>query len=210
MHDTQIANHLLDIKAVKINVKEPFTWASGIKSPIYCDCRIINSHVQVRNTVITKFVDLINRKFRSNVEVIAGVASGGISYGALIADRLGLPFIYIRERKKEHGLGKQIEGEFIPHNKIILIEDLISTGGSSLNAINSIREVGLELVALLSIMTYRFEVAEKRFGKANVQFENLCDLDTVLEVAYERNIINIEDQQKIFQFRESVNAGISE
>src|SRR5688572_15845864 len=123
MQDIQVANFLLDIKAVKINVKEPFVWTSGIKSPIYCDCRIVNSYVEARNTVINKFTDLINKDLISKTDAIAGIASGSISYGALIADRLKKPFIYVREKRKEYGLKKQIEGEYTDFNNVILIED---------------------------------------------------------------------------------------
>ncbi|MEP6595723.1 MAG: orotate phosphoribosyltransferase, partial [Ginsengibacter sp.] len=205
MQDNQIANFLLDIKAVKINVKEPFVWTSGIKSPIYCDCRIVNSYPEARDTVINKFTGLINKHFISKTDVIAGIASGSISYGALIADRLQKPFIYVREKRKEYGLKKQIEGAYDAYNKVILIEDLISTGGSSLNAIKAIREAGLIIVSLLSIMTYSFKEAEARFSEEKILHESLCDLDTVLQAAYERSIIDNEDIQAILQFRESPN-----
>ena len=205
MQDAQIANFLLDIKAVKINVKEPFVWTSGVKSPIYCDCRIINSFVEARDTVINKFTGLINKDLISTTDAIAGIASGSISYGVLIADRLKKPFIYVREKRKEHGLKKQIEGEYNTLNKVILIEDLISTGGSSLNAIKAITEAGLQTVALLSIMTYGFKEAEIRFKEEKVFHESLCNLDTLLQVAYERAIIDKEGMQEILQFRESPN-----
>lgn len=201
MPDTQIANYLLDIKAVKINVKEPFTWTSGIKSPIYCDCRIVNSYVNERDAVVSRFVDLISSKYK-NVNLIAGIASGGISYGVLIADRLNLPFVYIREERKKHGLKKQIEGYYEGFgNKVLLIEDHISTGGSSLNAINVVKEEKLEVVGLLSIMTYGFKEAEDKFKEANVPHESLCNLDAILDVASERGIITPEDAEKINKFR---------
>lgn len=202
MRDTEIANILLEIKAVKINVREPFTWTSGIVSPIYCDCRIVNSYVHARDAVIGKFTNLINNDF-SSVDVIAGIASGGISYGALIADRLHKPFIYVREKKKEHGLKKQIEGEYNAHNNVVLIEDLISTGGSSLNAVKAVREETLKVIGLLSIMTYGFKEAEDQFTKENIKHESLCDLDTVLFVASEKSIINSNDVDKVIEFRKS-------
>lgn len=202
MQDTQIANFLLNIKAVKINVKEPFTWTSGIKSPIYCDCRIVNSYVDARDAVISKFTDLINKDF-PNVDLIAGIASGGISYGALIADRLKKPFIYVRERKKEHGLMKQVEGEYNDYNTVVLIEDHISTGGSSINAIKAIRDRNLKVAGLLSIMTYSFKEAKNKFEEANVKQESLCDLDTILNVALSEGRITSDDVKTILDFRDA-------
>lgn len=203
MQDTQIANLLLDIKAFKINVHEPFKWTSGIMSPIYCDCRIVNSHVKVRDVVIKAFTDLISRDF-INTDSIAGVASGGISYGALIADRLHLPFIYVRDKKKDHGLGKQIEGEYFPHTRVILIEDHISTGGSSLKAVDAIREAELRLECLLSIMTYNSKRAHELFDKENVKHYSLCNLEAIIEVALERSIISHSDAETILQFRDKI------
>jgi orotate phosphoribosyltransferase len=202
MQDTQIANFLLHIKAVKINVQEPFTWTSGIQSPIYCDCRIVNSHVEARDAVISKFTGLVNRHF-PDVDLIAGVASGGISYGALIADRLKKPFIYIRERKKEHGLMKQIEGAYNAYNSVVLIEDLISTGGSSINAVKAVRDTNLEVTGLLSIMTYGFKQAKHKFEEAHVQHQSLCDLDTILTVALSEGIITDKDVRIILEFRDA-------
>jgi orotate phosphoribosyltransferase len=204
MQDTRIANLLLDIKAVKINVNEPFLWTSGIKSPIYCDCRIINSHVLVRDVVIEKFTELIKNEFISTTDYIAGVASGGISYGALIADRLHLPFMYVRDKKKEHGLGKQIEGEYNAYNRVILIEDLISTGGSSLKAVQAVREADLIVECLLSIMTYNSKKADNSFAEANVKHYSLCNLDIIIEVALDRNDISHSDAETILKFRETV------
>jgi orotate phosphoribosyltransferase len=205
MRDIQIANYLLDIKAFRINVDEPFVWTSGIKSPIYCDCRIINSHVPARENVIEKFIDIITKDFPDKTNLIAGVASGGVSYGAIIADRLRLPFIYVRERKKEHGLMKQIEGEYNEQSKVILIEDHISTGGSSLKAAKAIKDAGLEIICLLSIMTYSFKEAENNFSSEDIKHESLCDLDTVLHTAFERGIISLKDREAILQFRDSPN-----
>ncbi|MEO6328055.1 MAG: orotate phosphoribosyltransferase [Ginsengibacter sp.] len=204
MQDTQIANYLLDIKAIKINVTEPFTWTSGIKSPIYCDCRRVNSFVKERDAVINKFTDIIKGRFLSNTNVIAGVASGGISYGVLVADRLDLPFIYVREERKKHGLKKEIEGEYQSFgNRVVLIEDHISTGGSSMKAVNSLRDEHLEVNCLLSIMTYGFKEANDAFYAAGILHDSLCNLDTILEVALQRQIINSADADKIRGFRES-------
>jgi orotate phosphoribosyltransferase len=200
----QLAKYLLEIEAVKFNVDNPFTWTSGIKSPIYCDNRIINSRVYVRDVVISEFSDLIIKIF-PEVEIIAGVALGGISYGALVADRLKLPFIYVREERKEHGLMKLVEGEeeFRKGAKVILIEDHISTGKSSMNAIKGLREKGLEIIWLISIMTYRFKEAEELYKKENVAYTSLCNLDTILEVALQEGRITEQDRDIILKFRES-------
>lgn len=202
-HSKEIARQLLRIQAVRLSVNEPFTWVSGIKSPIYCDNRIINSRVDVRDSVITEFRDIITANFLQETDIIAGVATGGIPYGVLVADRLKLPFIYVREKRKEHGLMKRIEGEFKPGDRVVLIEDHISTGISSIKAIDALREEELQVVCLLSIMTYGFKVAEDAFNDKNIKHLSICDLDTVLEVAKEQGILNSSDADKILQFRQS-------
>lgn len=199
----QIAKYLLDIEAVKFNVQNPFTWVSGIKSPIYCDNRIINSKVTVRDSVIAEFTSIVFNKFLDQTDIIAGVATGGIPYGVLVADRLKLPFIYVREKRKEHGLKKIIEGEFKVGDRVVLIEDHISTGMSSLRAIDAIRDEGLELICLVSIMTYGFKVAEKSFKEKNINHLSICDLDTILEVAQEENILTPDAANEVIRFRES-------
>ncbi len=202
----EIAEFLLEFQAVKFRTTEPFfEWASGIKSPIYCDNRIVNSKVEARNAVITAFFDLIKNKYINNIDIIAGVATGGIPYGVLVADRFNLPFIYVRSEKKKHGLGKQIEGSYKKGDRVLLIEDHISTGGSSLNAIEALRDEGLELICLLSIVTYSFEIAKQRFREAGVTHESLCDLDTILKVAVQKDIINTDDKNGILDFRRSPN-----
>lgn len=203
MQETQIANFLLDIEAVKINVKEPFVWTSGIQSPIYCDCRVVNSNVAARDAVTAGFTEIINKDFILETDVIAGVASGGISYGALIADRLKKPFIYVREERKKYGLKKQIEGNFNIGNTVILIEDLISTGGSSMKAVQVLKEENLKLVCLLSIMTYGFKQAQNTFSEANVIHKSLCNVNAILKVAAEKGIINSVDSDKILHFIQS-------
>ena len=201
--DTQIAKSLLEIGAVKLNVNNPFVWVSGIKSPIYCDNRIINSKVDVRTSVITAFCDLIKKEYLDKIDIIAAVATGGIPYGILIADKLGLPFIYVREERKQHGLMKSIEGDFKDGDRILLIEDHISTGKSSLKAITTLREENLNLVALLSIMTYGFKKAEDSFKTENVQYQSLCNLDSIIEVALLDSKISPDDADTILKFRET-------
>jgi orotate phosphoribosyltransferase len=196
-----LANDLLDIGAVQFNVANPFTWVSGIKSPVYCDNRKINSHVEVRDRTVNAFCSLIREQF-GGVELIAGVATGGMPLGALIADRLGLPFVYVRQERKSHGLMKQVEGECSAGQKVVLIEDHISTGGSSLKAIQGVRDENLDLLALVSVMTYNFEKAAKAFADANVRFESLCNLDIVANVARQRGSISGSDLDEIITFRD--------
>jgi orotate phosphoribosyltransferase len=199
----QIAKYLLEIGAVKFNVDQPFIWASGIKSPIYCDNRIINSNIIVRNAVITEFRKIVSDNFLPATEIIAGVATGGMPYGVLLADRLELPFIYVRSERKEHGLKKAVEGDFKEGARVILIEDHISTGKSSMKAIEFLREEGLTLLCLLSITTYGFREAEEKFRDNDVKHGSICDFDTVLEVAEEQELLSSAQVETILQFRRS-------
>lgn len=199
----RIAKLLLDIGAVKFSMNEPFTWVSGIQSPIYCDNRIINSKVDVRDAVVGEFTDIILKNFLSEIDVIAGVATGGIPYGILIADRLKLPFIYVREKRKEYGLKKIVEGAYSEHDRVILIEDHISTGMSSIRAVQGLREAGLSLTSLISIMTYGFKNAETAFQLENIPHTSICDLDIILMVAQEEGILSGYDAEEILKFRES-------
>lgn len=188
---------------VKFNVDNPYTWTSGIQSPIYCDNRIINSIVPVRDFVIGAFTDLVSEKYLAEINRIAGVATGGMPYGVLLADRLQLPFIYVREKRKEYGLLKLVEGDYKAGDRVVLIEDHISKGGSSMRAIKGLREEGIEVVALISIMTYNFKEAKDLFESENVNHESLCDLDTILQVAEEEGKLTMSDVETILNFRES-------
>lgn len=199
----KIAKFLLDIEAVKFNVENPFTWVSGIKSPIYCDNRIINSKVDVRTEVVSEFSSIVFNNFKPLPDIIAGVATGGIPYGVLVADRLNLPFIYVREKRKEHGLKKIIEGEFKAGDRVVLIEDHISTGMSSLKAIDALREEGLEVLCLVSIMTYGFKEAEDAFTAKNIKHLSICNLDTILQVAEETHILSSQSADEVLKFREN-------
>jgi orotate phosphoribosyltransferase len=199
----QIAKHLLQIGAVKFNVENPFTWVSGIKSPIYCDNRIINSKVDVRSDVVNAFSNIILENFLKDTDVIAGVATGGIPYGVITADHLKLPFIYVREKRKEHGLKNIIEGVYEKGQRVILIEDHISTGMSSIKAVDALRDEGLEIVCLISIMTYDFKEANEKFKEKNIRHLSICDLDTILEVAQQENSLSSEDATTILKFRDS-------
>jgi orotate phosphoribosyltransferase len=196
-----VAGCLLSLGAVKLNTKNLFQWASGILSPVYCDNRAINSDIKARNLVLDAFLDLI-RKTLPDVALIAGVATGGIPMGMLIADRLELPFVYVRQEPKGHGMKQQVEGSFQEGQKVVLIEDLISTGGSSMKAVTGIRNAGLQLLGLLSIMNYGFEKAEKLFNDEKVTVYSLCNIDTVVDEAEKTGQISAEQKEEILSFRE--------
>lgn len=197
-----IAKHLLEIGAVQFNVKDPFTWVSGIKSPVYCDNRKINSYTAIRSTVAQAFVQAIQSQFPAT-ELIAGVATGGIPQGILVADRMQLPFVYVRQAPKEHGMKRQVEGDCEAGQKTLVIEDHISTGGSSIKAVNGLRNEHLEIVGLISIMTYGFEKATQLFELEKVPYMSLCNLDTVLEVATTAGFIGETEKNSVLKFRTS-------
>ena len=199
---TNVASALLKLGAIKFEIDAPFTWVSGIKSPVYCDNRMINSDVKVRNLVIDAFVSEINR-LHPGTEVIAGVATGGISFGALIADRMNVPFVYVRQAPKEHGLKKQVEGHIEAGQKVVLIEDHISTGGSSLKAVQGIRMENVDFQGLVSVMTYNFPIAAERFAESNVPFTSLSDLDIAVAVARENGYLTSEQADSVLAFRDS-------
>jgi orotate phosphoribosyltransferase len=178
--NTTINQHLLQIGAVKLSPNDPFTWASGKKSPIYCDNRLTLSYPEVRRLICQSFVDKIKENFK-DVEVIAGVATGGIAHGALVAEALGLPMIYVRDKPKGHGRMNLIEGQLEAGKRVVVIEDLISTGGSSLKAVDGIRESGGNVLGLLAIFTYGFEAAIKAFEAANCPFDTLTNFKSLLE-----------------------------
>ena len=198
-----IARDLLALGAVQFNVSNPFTWASGIKSPVYCDTRRVNSDVKIRRNVLEAFLEIMMEQFK-NAELIAGVATGGMPMGALIADRLNLPFVYVRQAAKEHGLKKQVEGAYTPGSNVVLIEDLISTGGSSYKAAEALRSEKLELLGLISIMTYGFKKANDLFRDNKVNHYSLCDLDTLIDVASATGNIDPAGKEVILKFRDSV------
>jgi orotate phosphoribosyltransferase len=183
----KIAEYLLQIKAIKLQPSNPFTWASGWKSPIYCDNRKTLSFPEVRSYIRDSFISLINKLYPVT-EIIAGVATGAISHGALVADKMGLPFIYVRSGAKEHGLGNQIEGYFEKGQRVVVIEDLISTGGSSLNAVKALRDSGCEVLGMTAIFTYEFKKAADAFTAEKCTLHTLCNysvlIDTALKTGY--------------------------
>ncbi|MCG8578093.1 MAG: orotate phosphoribosyltransferase [Flavobacteriales bacterium] len=185
----KIADFLLQIKAIKLQPEEPFTWASGWNSPIYCDNRKTLSYPSIRTAIRQTFAEQIKERYES-VEVIAGVATGGIAIGALVAEELGLPFIYVRSSAKAHGLGNQIEGDYQEGQRCVVIEDLISTGGSSLKAVEALRESGINVLGLSAIFTYGFERAQKNFEEAKCDYFTLCDYDHMIEQAVNSNYIS--------------------
>jgi len=177
----EIAQALLDVEAIKLRPNAPFTWASGWKSPIYCDNRVSLSFPSTRTKIKDGLVALINAHF-GNVEAIAGVATAGIPQGALVAEAMGLPFLYVRSSSKGHGLANQIEGKVVKGQKVVVIEDLISTGGSSLAAVDALRAEGIDVLGMAAIFTYAFSVAEDNFKERNVALVVLSDYPTLVSI----------------------------
>jgi len=186
--DKIIAQKLLQINAIKLSPQNPFTWASGIKSPIYCDNRITLSYPTVRQDIKEGFAEL--SKSFPKFDHISGVATAGIAHGALLADLLGLPFSYVRSSAKKHGRQNKIEGEIAPESKILVIEDLISTGGSSILAVDDLKENGFEVVGVMAIFTYEFQKAIDNFEKANCRFATLSNYTTLLDEASKAEYIS--------------------
>ena len=199
---SSVASLLLKIEAVKLSPESPFTWASGWKSPIYCDNRLSLSFPEARKTITDRLCDTIKENY-PNAEVIAGVATAGIPQGALIAERLGLPFIYVRSKAKSHGMTNLIEGKVVKGQKCVVIEDLISTGGSSLKAAADLREAEIEVVGMAAIFTYGFDVATKNFEEANVSLACLTDYPTMIDAAIEANYVQANQLENLNKWRES-------
>jgi orotate phosphoribosyltransferase len=196
----RIAGELLRIKAVKLQPQQPFTWASGWKSPIYCDNRKTLSYPAIRTFIRQAYCEVILEKY-GKPDFIAGVATGGIAQGALVAQELGIPFVYVRSTPKGHGLGNQIEGDFEKGQKVVVIEDLISTGGSSLQAVDALREAGCEVKGLVAIFTYDFDVAKENFKKAKCPFQTLTNYDFLIEQAIRKEYINESDLDSLQAWR---------
>jgi len=196
----RIAEYLLQIKAIKLQPSNPFTWASGWKSPIYCDNRKILSFPAVRSYISDSFAELVKDLY-PQAEIIAGVATGAIAHGALTADKLALPFIYVRSGAKEHGLGNQIEGYFEPGQKVVVIEDLISTGGSSLNAVKALREAGCEVLGMLAIFTYEFKKASDGFASEKCSLNTLSNYSVLVDTAVSIGYINQVEVETLKKWR---------
>lgn len=195
-----VAEKLLQINAIKLSVNKPFTWASGWKSPIYCDNRKILSFPFVRDFIKSEICNLVFQTYE-NAEMLAGVATAGIAWGAMVADQLKLPYIYVRPKPKEHGLGNQVEGFYEPGKKVVIIEDLISTGKSSLLVAEVLRKAGLEVEGMVSIFNYGFDTAKKAFEESKVGFQSLTDYDSLIEVAIEKKYISKDDQNTLLNWR---------
>ena len=188
-YQEETAKILLDINAIKLNPNEPFTWASGWKSPIYCDNRIILSNPEIRNTIKMYLAQVMGKNFEKP-DAIAGVATGAIGIGMLVAEYLGLPFIYVRPEAKKHGRKNQIEGEIEKGKKVMVIEDLISTGKSSIGAIRALKSYGLNVVGMIAIFTYEFSVSEDNFNKEKINVKTLSNYSTLLRIAQKTQYIS--------------------
>jgi len=196
----KIASLLLETKAVKLSPAQPFKWSSGWNSPIYCDNRVTLSFTEGR-TFIKKSLAKAIKKYFPDATLVAGVATAGIPQGALVADALGLPFAYVRPKPKEHGMGNQIEGRIEKGQKVVVIEDLISTGGSSLKAVDALREAGIEVVGMVAIFTYGFKVADKNFSDKGVKLVTLSNYNSLIEQAIVQNYISADSLESLKKWR---------
>jgi orotate phosphoribosyltransferase len=194
------AEKLLQAGAVKLRPSEPFTWASGWKSPIYCDNRKLLSLPFTRDFIKSELANVVFEKF-ADADVIAGVATAGIAWGAMIADQLKLPFIYVRPKPKEHGLGNQIEGEVQPNQRIVVVEDLISTGKSSLQVVDVLRNQGMTVMGMVSIFNYQFTIAQEAFQQAELPYFSLTDYPSLLQLASQKGLIREEEREILLKWR---------
>lgn len=197
-----VAEKLLQINAVKLNLQNPFTWASGWKSPIYCDNRKILSYPHVRDFIKSEMTNTVFTEF-PDAEVIAGVATAGIPHGVLVADLLTLPFVYVRSKPKEHGMGNQIEGVLELGKKVVVIEDLISTGMSSMQAVEALQQAGAEIIGICSVFNYGFDVARDLFASKQIKMISLSNYDALVSLALEKNIIDKADESLLKEWRVS-------
>ena len=200
-NEKAVAEKLLQINAIKLSPQQPFTWASGWKSPIYCDNRKVLSFPFIRDFIKSEMCNVVFEQF-SQADILAGVATAGIPWGAMVADQLKLPFIYVRPKPKEHGLGNQIEGFYEKGKKVVLIEDLISTGKSSLEVVEVLRKAEVEVVGMVSIFTYGFDVATKAFATAGVEYISLTNYPTLIELAVEKGIVTTDQQNTLLNWRQ--------
>lgn len=201
IREQAVADKLLQIQAVKLSPSQPFTWASGWKSPIYCDNRRILSHPHVRDFIKSEMTNMVFTQF-PDADLIAGVATAGIPHGALVADLLSLPFVYVRSKPKEHGMGNQIEGEVKAGQKAVVIEDLISTGKSSMEAIVALQSAGVEVIGLCSIFTYGFPQAEQVFNEAGIKTVSLSNYSALIETALQRELIDTDQVALLSEWRQ--------
>ncbi|KIC90138.1 orotate phosphoribosyltransferase [Flavihumibacter sp. ZG627] len=200
-NEKAVAEKLLQCNAVKLSPDNPFTWASGWKSPIYCDNRRVLSFPYVRDFIKSEMCNIIFESF-PEADMLAGVATAGIAWGAMAADQLKLPYIYVRPKPKEHGLGNQIEGYYEPGQKVVVIEDLISTGKSSLQVVDVLRQANIEVVGMVSIFTYGFAVADKAFQASGVPYRSLTNYSNLIQLALEKGIISASLEPILLNWRE--------
>ncbi|MBT3282107.1 MAG: orotate phosphoribosyltransferase [Cryomorphaceae bacterium] len=198
----QTINYLTQINAIKLNTKNPFTWTSGIKSPIYCDNRLILSYPNIRKFVADKMSDIVKNIYGEDIS-IAGVATGAIAIGAMIAERLNLPYAYVRPEPKGHGLKNQIEGSIQEGTNVVVIEDLISTGKSSLNAINALKSEGYNVMGMLSIFSYNFQFANKKFKDENILINSLSDYNSLVEIIESKGSLDNLEISRLKKWREN-------
>ncbi len=202
----QTASDLLSIKAVFLRPEQPFTWASGIKSPVYCDNRLTLTAPTVRNNIENALAETVKREY-PDVEVLMGTSTAGIAHAAITGHILGLPMGYVRSGSKDHGRGNQIEGQLLPGQKTVVVEDLISTGGSVIEVVNALREAGAEVLGIVSIFTYGMQKGLDRLKEANVKNVSLTDFDTVVEVAAETGYISHKSKEALLKFRDNPSDG---
>lgn len=196
----QTINYLTQINAIKLNTKKPFTWTSGIRSPIYCDNRLLLSYPEIRKFIADRMSEIIANKYGQKIS-ITGVATGAIAIGAMIAERLNSPYSYVRPEPKGHGLKNQIEGYIEKGSKLVVIEDLISTGKSSLKAIKALRNKNLNVVGMLSIFSYNFDFANERFQKENISINSLADYNTLVEMIIGEGSITYAESNRLMEWR---------
>ncbi|MBL0057015.1 MAG: orotate phosphoribosyltransferase [Chitinophagaceae bacterium] len=200
-NEKAVAEKLLQINAIKLSPQEPFTWASGWKSPIYCDNRKVLSFPYIRDFIKSELCSVLFEKF-PDADMLAGVATAGIAWGAMAADQLKLPYIYVRPKPKEHGLGNQIEGFYEPGARVVVIEDLISTGKSSLQVCDVLKAAGIEVIGMVSIFTYGFTQADQNFRDADVVYHSLTNYETLISLAMEKGMIAPEQEKTLLKWRE--------
>ena len=199
-NETAVAEKLLQVDAVKLNIENPYTWASGWKSPIYCDNRKVLSFPFVRDFIKSEMSSIIFERF-ADAEVLAGVATAGIAWGAMAADQLKLPYIYVRPKPKEHGLGNQIEGAYSAGQKVLVIEDLISTGKSSLQVCEVLKNAGVEVIGMVSIFNYGFPQAQEAFEKANIPFISLTNYEVLIKLAIEKGLVSQTQLESLLNWK---------
>ncbi|HEY0678355.1 MAG TPA: orotate phosphoribosyltransferase [Chitinophagaceae bacterium] len=199
-NERAVAEKLLQINAIRLNVSEPFTWASGWKSPIYCDNRKVLSFPFIRDFIKSEMCNVVFEGF-PEAELLAGVATAGIAWGAMAADQLKLPYVYVRPKPKEHGLGNQIEGYYEKGAKTVVIEDLVSTGKSSLQVVDVLKEAGLDVIGMVSIFTYGFDIAGQAFEKAGIPYRSLTNYENLISLAIDKGIVSADQETVLLNWR---------